>query len=242
MHFETERGFLQLSGSCEAKNERIERLEKSLEIAIENRQFEIDLLWKRATLFWGFIAALFIAVAALYKDNTNEGLVFVLCLVGIVFSLVWTLANRGSKSWQESWEIKADFFFEERYNYKQFYDRITDDFENDAWLKKVRGLITGKRPAKYSLSRLLIALSDVTVLFWVAASIFFANKICEWRIISIEDKKILVIILAAIFFLSILYIFISCRSGEEVARTKVDLKTAESIWKLQNKAEMEESQ
>ena len=36
--------------------ERRERLEKCLEIVLDNRRFEIDLLWKRNTAFWLFVA------------------------------------------------------------------------------------------------------------------------------------------------------------------------------------------
>ena len=33
---------------------------KALQVAIENRRFEIELYWKRATYYWALIAAVFI--------------------------------------------------------------------------------------------------------------------------------------------------------------------------------------
>ena len=76
-------------------------------LAAENRQLEIELLWKRTTIFWGFNTALFVGVAAAME---HPRLPLVLSSLGIVFSLIWTLSNRASKAWQESWEIKSEIF------------------------------------------------------------------------------------------------------------------------------------
>jgi hypothetical protein len=145
---------------------QIKKLEESLKVCIDNRKLEIELLWKRTTIFWGFLAALFIAVATVRENHSQ--LAFVFSTVGLIFSFIWTLSNRGSKSWQESWEIKAEYFFNKLYSSddtKDIYQRVYDNDKDD----KTFFLL---RPRKYSLSRLLISLSDFTVVFWVGVCIY----------------------------------------------------------------------
>lgn len=87
----------------------IDEIDRKLcEIALETRKFEIDLYWKRTTYYWAFSAAIIAAYALVYtKKDPGVGsytLLSVLALCGVVFSLGWYLANRGSKYWQENWE------------------------------------------------------------------------------------------------------------------------------------------
>lgn len=87
----------------------IDEIDRKLcEIALETRKFEIDLYWKRTTYYWAFSAAVIAAYALVYtKKDPGVGsytLLSVLALCGVVFSLGWYLANRGSKYWQENWE------------------------------------------------------------------------------------------------------------------------------------------
>lgn len=80
----------------------IDEIDRKLcEIALETRKFEIDLYWKRTTYYWAFSAAIIAAYALVYtKKDPGVGsytLLSVLALCGVVFSLGWYLANRGSK-------------------------------------------------------------------------------------------------------------------------------------------------
>jgi hypothetical protein len=109
-----------------------------------------------ALFFWGFISAAFVGYGALYKREAPE-LALVLACFGLVCSVAWTLANRGSKYWQENWEQKVhraelDVLGEE------FFARQeqTEDWKN-CWL----------RARRFSVSKLAIALSDFTVLTWI---------------------------------------------------------------------------
>ncbi len=90
--------------------------EKALERAWKNRDFEIELYWKRASYFWTFIAATFAGYIALISStnfNANLKLIFpqieyiILCL-GFIFSLAWVLVNIGSKHWHSNWENHID--------------------------------------------------------------------------------------------------------------------------------------
>jgi hypothetical protein len=84
---------------------------KAFETALDTRKFEIELYWKRATYFWAFIAAMFVAYfAVLNSDNVNEfkGITILISILGFFFSLGWYFVNRGSKYWQENWEAHVD--------------------------------------------------------------------------------------------------------------------------------------
>jgi len=82
---------------------------EALKYAHDIRKFEIDLYWRRAAYFWTFIAAAFGAFFLLEKTGTpqTESRFLVAC-VGLVFSVAWSLANRGSKYWQDNWEQHVD--------------------------------------------------------------------------------------------------------------------------------------
>jgi hypothetical protein len=126
---------------------------KILAYASEVRKFEIERFWQRSVLFWGVVAAAFIAYGQLYgKDELS---LFVACF-GLVCSIAWTLQNRGSKYWQEAWEAKVESV--------ELDVLGAHLFRNREPLKR-RGLWG---PRMFSVSRLAIALSDFTVLVWLA--------------------------------------------------------------------------
>jgi len=83
---------------------------KAYEIANDNRKFEIDNYWKRASYYWLFQASVyagyFYSVTAennKYLHKNPEIIVGVACL-GFLTALAWHLSNKGSKQWQENWE------------------------------------------------------------------------------------------------------------------------------------------
>jgi len=89
---------------------------KALKRAWINRDFEIEMYWKRASYFWTFIAATFVGYITLITSNGyNENLksmfpqieYLIICL-GLVFSIAWVLVNIGSKRWQKNWENHID--------------------------------------------------------------------------------------------------------------------------------------
>ncbi len=78
---------------------------EALKYAHDIRNFEIDLFWRRAAYFWTFVAAAFGAFFLLEKTATSQTESrFIVACVGLVFSVAWSLANRGSKYWQDNWE------------------------------------------------------------------------------------------------------------------------------------------
>lgn len=140
-------------------------LDKLIEVSLDNRKFEIGLLWTRSNNFWLFIAALLVGLGYVYKTTSSTGIPFLYSITGFIFSSIWTLANRGSKFWQESWEEKTQFYFEKRYNYSSLLSRVRESQE---------GVFPTVRSKNFSLSRLMIVASDFFVIFWGSLALYFA--------------------------------------------------------------------
>jgi hypothetical protein len=96
-----------------AKVPAAEIQKEALKQALDIRKFEIDLYWKRATYFWTFIAA---ALGGYLVAQQNPGafeISYLLCCIGLVFSVAWYFVNRGSKAWQRNWEAHVDLLEDE---------------------------------------------------------------------------------------------------------------------------------
>lgn len=77
--------------------------------AVRTREFEIELFWKRSALFWTFVAATFTGyIAILSLAKADYRLLLLIAILGWIFSLVWHFVSRGSKFWQENWEMHID--------------------------------------------------------------------------------------------------------------------------------------
>ena len=88
-----------------------EKLEEAFKIALDTRKFEIELYWKRTGYFVLFIGAVFVGYYNIINTAEegiskyqNEWLLLLLAALGFLLSLLWYMANRGSKFWQENWE------------------------------------------------------------------------------------------------------------------------------------------
>jgi hypothetical protein len=90
---------------CE--NTELSLARSRLDLAVDTRKFEIELFWKRAFFFWGFIAAAFAGYGVLHQAHATDLALAIACF-GLVCSVAWTLVNRGSKYWQENWEQKVN--------------------------------------------------------------------------------------------------------------------------------------
>ena len=69
-------------------------------------KFELDLYWKRATYFWGFLAICFTAYFLVSDDarfKNKPELLLLVASVGLVCSFGWYLVGRGSRYWQNNW-------------------------------------------------------------------------------------------------------------------------------------------
>ncbi|MEX1138489.1 MAG: hypothetical protein WEF53_03990 [Bacteroidota bacterium] len=131
-----------------------ERQKKRYEVSLDTRKFEIDLFWRRALFFWGFIASAFVAYAAFSKDRPDGPTIsLIISLFGLVCSFSWTLVNRGSKYWQENWESQVD----------KDEDAVTGPLFKQPAERQKKGWFGAQ---KFSVSKLAIALSDYVTLVW----------------------------------------------------------------------------
>lgn len=91
------------------KEYKEEKLEEALKIALDTRKFEIGLYWKRTGYFVLFIGAVFVGYYTILSSDKiekeqQEWLLLLLAALGYLLSLLWYMANRGSKFWQKNWE------------------------------------------------------------------------------------------------------------------------------------------
>jgi hypothetical protein len=128
--------------------------DKVLELAAEIRKTEIGLFWQRSLFFGGLIAAAFLAYCNI-REVQPEIRFAILCL-GVIFSLTWTLVNRVSSHWQETWQQKIEQLEQQALEHRLFEN--AEPAQKLSWLWAAR---------KYSVSKLVIALSDFTLLIWL---------------------------------------------------------------------------
>ena len=174
-----------------------------LHYAVEAQKFEIEHFWKRSIYFWGLVAAALVAFAAL--DDPPDGLGrSVIVSFGFLTSVAWSLQSRGSKYWQEAWEQKV--------NHSQLAALGIDLFENKEPLLPLLESRTLKdewlRARGYSVSKLAIATSDISVVLWLALAGFGANLnlSAPW-----DTGKCTIYIGAAAFAAALLYFGRSAR-------------------------------
>jgi hypothetical protein len=172
------------------------RAEKRLDCAIEARQFEIDLFWRRSIFFWGFISAAFVAVAASYGGHPY--LAIALTCFGLICSLCWTLLNRGSKYWYEAWEAKVQR--EEPTVMGKLFGQAEPIKQDVFWV----------RAQRYSVSKLLIVLSDFVFVLWTAILLYQLVARIPWPQVLSSWRPILVL---AFVLLTLVYIALALYFG-----------------------------
>ena len=81
---------------------------KALDIALDTRKFEIELYWKRTGYFVLFIGAIFVGYYNVFSNSKSHWVSLSIAALGFLLSLLWYMANRGSKYWQENWEAQIE--------------------------------------------------------------------------------------------------------------------------------------
>jgi len=140
---------------------------KRFQTAVEARSREIGLFWQRAVFFWGFTAAAFVGVATSLEEHPR--LALLLSCFGLVCSVCWSLANRGSKYWYEAWERKVQR--EESAIGGALFSKIEPRKGGGFWLSARR----------YSVSKLAILLSDYVCLIWASIVAWLLIVVIDWQ-------------------------------------------------------------
>lgn len=189
-----------LVGNIDEKNDaltekkRTETLDKILERAYDIRKFELDLYWKRATYFWGFLIAIFTAFFIAIDSSKKIGfhIQFLIICMGLVFSFAWYLVNRGSTYWVTNYERVIDTI--EEYKGISFYNL---NLKNDNEFLKISYF-------PFSVSRINITISLFVVIIWLGLflnALFYNIKNSTGYCLPNIDCKILAITVATFYFI-----------------------------------------
>lgn len=190
-------------------DDELKKTKNPFDLAYETRNLEINLFWIRYGAFWIIVAAAFIGFAELYNSKSIYSLF--LASFGLISSLSWTLINRGSKYWQETWEDRAGNSDE------------TNFFKTWAPLQK-KNFWSAKR---YSVSKVAIILSDAVTSFWILIFLFDLltksaillshnlqiNQFFIYHSKSIHILKDLTVLIVVIA-LTIIFVFILLKKGK----------------------------
>jgi len=178
------------SFGVEYKNEKFDvEDEKKLKTAYlkawENRDFEINKFWTRAAYFWGFLALIF---GAYFTNITkasavNEYTPFYIICIGLIFSFAWTFVIKGSKRWQENWELHIDKL---------------EDYVSGPLYKT----INTKEKRFYSVSKINEILSYLIIVVWTAFLIeYILNSPIIDQEVKLSDLRLLIGLSITIFFI-----------------------------------------
>ena len=212
LEFEEEYRFEFMGKEMEDENKVNRVTKEALEKSLDIRKFEIDLYWKRATYFWGFLvvifAGYFAVLGAKFEVLTQReklvALLLISCL-GTVFSFCWFLVNKGSKYWQNNWERHVDMLEDKVMG--PLYKTVLEETEEEDWKKFIT------KAEEFSVSKVNQILSFFLVLVWGIISIGNALKIVN--IYLVNDLGIIIssnqkLINFPFFELLIVIITISC--------------------------------
>ncbi|AVT75720.1 hypothetical protein RPPS3_16570 [Rhodopseudomonas palustris] len=151
------------------------KLEAALKRAYEQRSFEIEHLWKRATFFWGFQLGVFTAFGFVWSHAKAEGgylLLFVLAGVGVLTAASNIAAAQGSKFWQRNWENHIDML----------EDALEGRLYKTVWLD--RGEVS------FSVSEVSERLNYSFVFFWLVAGAYVACRFLGLDVHSLDTYSL----------------------------------------------------
>jgi hypothetical protein len=142
---------------ADRKNKESDVAFKRLNYAIQLLQNEVGRVWQRSLVFWGFVAASFVAYGAFIEKDRMVALV--IACFGLVCCVCWTLVNRASRWSQNLWVRRVDSL-----EFGALKVKILMDIPKDEHKKALDRLWDG---ARYSTTQLMIALSDATAIVWI---------------------------------------------------------------------------
>lgn len=187
-----------------------EKAKKALEIALDNRKFEIGLYWQRAAYFWVLIAAAFAGYFAVLSAESShlhnkEYLAYILSCIGLIFTWAWFLVNRGSKFWQENWENHVDMLEDDIVGplYKTVLCRPDNGRFVEHW-------ITG--PRAVSVSRVNQWVSLFTICIWLA---LLTHSLQEANITHVDFRKYVIVGTVTFFFATVMMYGVKTNLGAQ---------------------------
>ncbi|MCK9310419.1 MAG: hypothetical protein M0P99_09110 [Candidatus Cloacimonetes bacterium] len=199
--------------------------QNALNNAIENRKFEITMYWHRAAYFWVFIGLMWVALGKVLSDlnvlekgftftGTQVCILFFLTCVGFCLSFAWYLVNKGSKFWQENWELQIAYLEEFIMGMsfavnlsKQSKTTSSNPFNNPLGADN------------FSVSKINQLISLANLLLWLLLSVALClyamlKALTDWESLF-SSHFVLFIVFSLTFFLSLKFAYVvakDCRS------------------------------
>ncbi|MEZ2122443.1 hypothetical protein [Corynebacterium sp. CCM 9203] len=146
---------------------RDDRLKNLLKIAHETRNFEIELYWRRATYYWGFMVAIFAGLK--WGSDGSDVLEVLFSLLGVLFAVGWYWSSLGSKYWQENWEYHVTVL--------EVISEIP--IHSVRKLPNKRKCLDPLRAYPYSVSKINHLLSLSVVLFWLCIFTYSVSSLFD---------------------------------------------------------------
>ncbi len=145
----------------------------ALAVALDERARELEFYWKRTTYAWTLTGAVFAGYFALAKEAARDYSVLgVVACIGVVSSVAWWCLNRGSKYWQENWELQVDLLELEHHGPLH---RINPDVAQYR-LWKIH------RPYPFSVTKINQLLSLFVVVVWLVLLVDDVRQLAwSWR-------------------------------------------------------------
>lgn len=195
-----------------------EKHKNALDRAWKNRDFEIEMYWKRATYFWVFLATTFAGYFALQTidsgrvvDQRNLDIlnIVVICL-GVCFSVSWILVNKGSKKWQENWEAHIDLL----------EDGITGP---------IYKTVLDKKGYDYSVSKINLYVSRFVFVIWFILLIYQGVNVFIIRKVYEDILSCIIIVLLILTTIIIVLIFFFLCKTNKTNKTNKENKEDEGF-------------
>ncbi len=156
---------------------------KRFDVALETRNFEIEMLWKRSNYFLALNTAIAVGFFSLLKKDMSMDLYALLfCVIGCFVCIAWINVNLGSKFWQAVWEeilteISGDMELDYFVKSDDHKDRVRNNLVNlnsPKILEKYYNYLVLDKP---SVSKWMTLLSFFFLLVWFYIGGFICYKI-----------------------------------------------------------------
>lgn len=193
------------------------KLSEAFTRAHDIRKFEIELFWKRAAHFWIFISVLFALFGTLLMTIMKEGAVeqgyvpyalfFLLLLngIGVLVSVIWIWVMKGSKHWQQNWEMHIDML-----------ESAFSGNLHKIWYYKSDEL------RHFSVSGLSLAVGWTFLSGWVLA--YIASMLIAWNKFStcFLGYGLVWITPAVLLLFALIFFYVTCRRPKDDEREKME--------------------
>lgn len=152
---------------------------RDIDVALRNREFEIQLFWQRTNYFLVLITALGVGVFSANKPFLG----FLMSSFATLTCWLWFRTNLGSRFWQIFWEDEVESLASE-YHLESFLKttpNIKEKMRSKQANEKNRGMlrnwIDAQVLSKPSVTYHMILLSFAALIFWAFVTLYFGIQL-----------------------------------------------------------------